>query len=147
MVEHIRNAASQLHERVYVLVRVDKNRSVNKLNGRDFLEFLEYLPMFIIADHIRKNCERLRHVVLEAFLDNTLTLKPLLDLREVRQYAFLGGRTIHGVNSVPEAAEVATSGGIPIKGVRTKSSIFTQELTDDFAYKNGSRSVNNLEFL
>jgi len=128
-------------------VYVDKHRSVDKLNGRDFLVFLEYLPVFIIADHIRKSCERLRHIVLEAFLDDILALKPLLDLREVRQYAFLGGRTVHGVNGMSEAAEVATSGGVPIKGIGTKSSIFTQELTDDFAYKNGSRSVNDLEFL
>jgi hypothetical protein len=50
------------------------------------------------------------------------------------------------MNGVPEAAEVTTSGGVPIEGVGAKGSIFTQEFTNNFAHEKCSRSVDNLEF-
>ena len=103
--------------------------------------------MLVVADHFRKQVESFHHVVLEALAKTSFTLEPLLDLREVRHNAFLRSGVIHDVNGVSETAEVTTSGRVPIKRVGPKRPVFTQKFTDDFSYKNGSRSVYNLEFL
>jgi hypothetical protein len=65
-------------------------------------------------------------------------------LREVRYDTFLGCRILHDVNGVPEAAEISTSGSVPIKGVGSKGAILAQEVADDFANENGTRGVDDL---